>query len=387
MGLFQKKKKTDMQPQFAENIQEEEYRPEHRPSSREHYIVECCEQVIDISRELEDARREYQLVTAYLNDIESIEGLPEDIHGALVDAASRISKLNGERKAFLKTEQKLSDTMFSQLQEEEDEMPATIKRLQANETYLDGIKKDMHFLEGEKLEWDIERKECRREQSLLRGIAFVLLGLFSVTVLLLLLLYVIMEVDTQLYMLISAFLATLCGAYTLVRYQNCTREIKRCDLNRNQAISLENHVKLKYVNIKNAVDYTCEKFQVKNSYELIYYYELYQEAVREQEKFRRTNDDLQFFCQKLIRILEEEKLYDARVWVHHANALIDPREMVELKHNLLVRRQKVRSRVEYNIKAIADLKNEITEQMRYVDSDMSQVADILTKIDAINRIS
>ena len=38
-----------------------------------------------------------------------------------------------------------------------------------------------------------------------------------------------------------------------------------------------------------------------------------------------------------------------RVWLTHANALVDSREMVELKHELLTRRQKLRARMEYSV--------------------------------------
>ena len=41
-----------------------------------HRAVELCEELIDASRGLEDQKSEYQLVTAYLNDIQKLEEMP-----------------------------------------------------------------------------------------------------------------------------------------------------------------------------------------------------------------------------------------------------------------------------------------------------------------------
>ena len=36
------------------------------------------------------------------------------------------------------------------------------------------------------------------------------------------------------------------------------------------------------------------------------------------------------------------------MWVHQAIALLDPKELVEIRHRLNVRRQKLRDRMDYN---------------------------------------
>ena len=109
----------------------------------------------------------------------------------------------------------------------------------------------------------------------------LIICLFAVIVVLCLVLRFTIEFDTSLILLIGAFLAVLFAAYVFLRYQSCSREIRKADLNRNNAIAMENRVKIKYINIKNAVDYSCEKYHVRNSKELNYVYELYMEAVRE----------------------------------------------------------------------------------------------------------
>lgn len=87
------------------------------------------------------------------------------------------------------------------------------------------------------------------------------------------------------------------------RMQNDERERKKAQASINKAITLLNSVKLKYVNITNAVDYACEKYHVHNSDELNYIWEQYLEAVKEREKYQRTNEDLEYFTSRLIRDL------------------------------------------------------------------------------------
>ena len=84
------------------------------------YVIDLCEQMIAASRELEDARSEYDLVTYYLTDIQIIEELTEAERAPILDCAMHVAKLDRERNEFLKTKRKLTETQFAQMQEEED---------------------------------------------------------------------------------------------------------------------------------------------------------------------------------------------------------------------------------------------------------------------------
>ena len=351
-----------------------------------HRAVELCEELIDASRGLEDQKSEYQLVTAYLNDIQKLEEMPVDQYKPIEDSARQIAKLDSARNQYLNTEHRISDVKFAQFQEEESQMPGIIRRFQSNEAYLEAINRDLRLLEGEKMEWNILKEDNKHAMEMLRKLSIVMFVFFFVWCLLLLTLSYVFEFDSQLYMLITAFLAVILAAFVIVRYQNAGNEIKRCDMHKNQAISLENHVKFKYVNIKHAVDYTCEKYQVKNSYELIYQYEQYQEMVKERERFRQTSDDLVYYSQRLIRQLESINLYDARIWLHYLGALLDKKEMSELKHNMLVRRQKIRKNMEEQSATIQELREDIEEYIYHSGDDMKQIRAVLSKLDHIDTI-
>ncbi len=347
-------------------------------------VIDDCEQMIEASKELEETRAEYRLVTSYLTDIQVIEDLRREERDEITETASNILQLDQTRREFLKIEKKITDTQFAQMQDEENEIPASIHRLKSNETYLDTVKKDLNYLEGEKTEWTCIKDDCKREIRTLQKISYALLLCFGLAVLTLLAAGLLMKMDTKLPMLIAGFLAALLAVAVLWKYQECQRNIRKAEATINHAITLENHVKIKYVNIKNAVDYACEKYHVKNSYELTYIWERYLEAVRQQKQLQQTNDDLEYYRKKLVQQMENLYLHDPAIWVSYAPALVDKKEMVEVKHNLLVRRQKLRTRVEYNTFLLQHLQQKIRDNLPYLHRDTTAIEQIIKKINEIN---
>lgn len=380
--LFKRKKK----PQQNIEVQEENIKPVELKDTASicNYVINICEQMIDISKEMEDVRREYDQVTAYLNDIQVVEGLGGEQKAQLIDISTQVSKLINTRNEYINAGKKISDETFNQMQELESEVPAIIRRLKENETYLDTIKRDLNRLSAEKIEWSVLRHERQEEQENLRKLSKMLLVIFGILAILVAGISIVMEWET-LPMFILAFIATLAATYILIRMQECAKDIKRCDVNQNYAIALENRVKIKYVNIKNAVDYTCRRFRVNNSRELTYNYEQYQEVCKEREKLKNVNEDLEYFNNRLVRILRGLNLYDAKIWVNYANAVIDPKEMVELKHEYFTRRGSLRARIEYNLTAIEDMRKEVNLYVDRLGDKAGQVRGILTKVDEMNR--
>lgn len=373
-----RKKKSEEVDKFEERIRSIEL---SEPQKNEYYVVELCEELIEASKEYESAKQEYDLVTNYLSDIQTIEDFQEEERQELTEIAEKIFNLNRERVEYLNTENKISDAQFIQMQEVEEEIPAALNRFQKNETYLERVKKDLNYLEGEKTEWNIVKQECVREQKQLRKISVLMFVLYLMAMILLVLVAKIVEIDTELLMVILGFFAVAIAGYTIIKYQDCVREIKKSDQCRNRAIVLENRMKLKYVNTKNAVDYACERFHVKSSQELAYIYECYLEAVRQKAKFRVNNDQLEHYNNELVYFLEKQMLYDAKVWLNYTNAIIDPREMVELKHELITRRQKLRTRIEYNANVMDKTKEEIIRNKKRLEHPSVKIDNILFKVE------
>lgn len=311
-----------------------------------------------------------------------------------------VSKLTTTRNQYLNTEKKISDEVFNQMQEEEAELPRTIRRLKENETSLDAIKRDMNRLSAEKMEWRERRMETQEKLDAIRLISKVMLGVEGIMAILIMLFCLYLEIDNTLMIAVMALVATATAALLLIQNQECVSELKRCEVNQNHIISLENHVKIKFVNMKNAVDYCCYRYHVKNSYELTYNYEQFIEMTKEREKLRETNEDLEYFSNKLVRLLRNLNLYDARIWVSYADALVMPKEMVERKHELFSRRQQLREQIEYNLDAVTKLREEVESYHRIqkeseqtgneasgsqTDAISVQIRDILNKVDEIHK--
>ena len=54
------------------------------------YVLDRCEQVLQNAREIDDGKKEYHIITAYLNDIETIENLPPDKKAEIERAADYV---------------------------------------------------------------------------------------------------------------------------------------------------------------------------------------------------------------------------------------------------------------------------------------------------------
>ena len=351
------------------------------------YVVDLCKQMIQASKDIEDNRSEYQLVTKYLNDIQIIEDLTDEEKKPIAECASHVCKLEKQRTDYLQTERRLTESQYAQMQEEEENIPGVIKRLKENETDLDTSKRNMAVIEGKKLEWSMQRSAAVKNQKIMRTAACYLFVIFLTFMALCGILSWYFVIDLQLVMTIIAIAAVLAGAFILIRYQDSSHCVRQMDVNRNHAITVENHVKIRYVNTKNAVDYTCEKYHVRNAKELEYFYGQYLDEARERENFRKTSSDLEYYTRKLLQYLNRLRMYDTRVWLTHANAIVDSREMVELKHELIKRRQKIRSRVEKSVNSIREMKGEAYKNLSKMGDDAYQVEQILRKIEEVSPVA
>jgi hypothetical protein len=176
----------------------------------------------------------------------------------------------------------------------------------------------------------------------------------------------------------------VCGI--LIRLQNIKSELKRCTMNYNRAVNLQNSIKLRYVTMKNAVDYTCERYGVSSSRELEKNWQLYLEAAMEREKMMQADDDLTFYKESLLTLLRQYQLYDAGIWVYQVHAIVDHREMVEVKHLLLERRQKVRARMENAMETIKENKKgalALAKQHRVYPEEMKGLLESVQKLISI----
>ena len=166
-----------------------------------------------------------------------------------------------------------------------------------------------------------------------------------------------------------------------MKLKNADYELKYTELCINKAIGLLNRTKIKYVNITNALDYSYEKYNVKNAYELNYIWENYMKEREERERYQRASDDLEFYNEQLVKQLTEYGVQDASVWPSQVNAIIDNKEMVEIRHRLILRRQKIRRQLEYNKKIMEEAKQEISSLVTNHKQYAKEILDIVNAIE------
>lgn len=383
MGLFKRKKKVEPIEEVVETV--EPVKAEKKENR--HAAMEYCEQIMEAAKDLEETKREYRVVTDYLTDIQIIEELPEEEMKKIQETAQNVQNLSETRDVYRKKVKTISDAQFLQMEQMEDEIPDAIRRLKTNEAYQAAVKRDMQYLEGEKHEWYIQQETMEQEHKILKRVLYGIVAAFVVAVIAISVLSQVIRLDIQMPFLIAVLIAGGVGCLVFWRMQNDEREIKKAQASINKAITLLNSVKLKYVNITNAVDYACEKYHVHNSDELNYVWEQYLEAVKEREKYERTKEDLEYFTSRLIRDLHAYHLYDAKIWIHQTHALLEKKEMVEVKHELLVRRQKLRDRIEAQIANIQNAKHEIEKLIKDYSQYENEIREVLNSLDKICGIS
>lgn len=379
-----KKKEQDFEEKFQELDAAVLLENENKNTKKiEQYVVERLEQMIELTREIEEEKSEYRIVSSYLSDIQLLENLPEEEHRTIEEIASNVIQLNRARTEFLNSSKKLSDAQFRQMQQEEKEIPAAIKRLTANEMYQDTLKRDMKYLDREKSEWVLRSEYLEHQQKHLKNLLYIVVGMAATAAVLLGFLQLGFKVNCSVAWMILLFVTALAVCGIFLKIERDESEQSAAGRNINRAIVLQNKVKIKYVNVANAVDYACEKYHVTGAAELNKYWEYYMEAVKEHEKYQRTNEDLEYFNERLVKYLTKYKLYDAQVWVAQALALVDAKEMVEVKHSLVNRRQKLRGRMEYNLDVIKTQKREVEKLLNHVGDMRPHVEEILFTVNKL----
>ena len=90
---------------------------------------------------------------------------------------------------------------------------------------------------------------------------------------------------------------------------------------------------------------------------------------------------MEYYNAKLVRKLKQYQLYDAKVWVRNPEAVYNSKEMVEVQHNLISRRQKLRERIEYTTQSIEELRKEVEPYARTHSQMIPELQQILELLD------
>ena len=163
-----------------------------------------------------------------------------------------------------------------------------------------------------------------------------------------------LRMDTQLGFLLVTGLAALVIVLVFLKYTDSVKELKRVEKGINRIIMLHNRVKIRYVNNTNLLDYLYMKYQVKSAKEFQSLWEKYKVEKEERRRYREAELELDECQRELLNILKCYQVKDPAIWLHQTAAILDNKEMVEIRHGLIIRRQSLRKRIDYNREMIVE---------------------------------
>lgn len=348
-----------------------------KKEERQRYITDCLEQIAEASKEMDKLSGEYSLVTSYLKDVEEVESLPEETKQDMQIAAKKLLLMEKERERYLSKENRMSDLLYQQLRDKEDGLEEGLNKMKDEEAYGNLVKQDLKRLDGERQAYEYRQNELITLQNNLRGMAVIFMTALVVCILMLMVLQFGFKMNTS----VGYFIAVVSAAAAIVglctKYMNTEKELKRVDKSINRLIQLQNKVKIRYVNNVNLLSYLYMKYQVENATVLERQYRQYLEEKEERKQYQDAEEKIEFYQKELKSVLMKFRVRYPERLVNRVGILLDRKELVEVRHELIVQRQALRKQMEYNEEIAHSAKYEITEVAREYPQYAKEITDMV----------
>lgn len=330
-------------------------------AERSRYLLSCVEQIGEAKKEEELLKGEYNLVTSYLTDMEEIEALPKEEAEELQAAARRIVTLEEDLHAFTEKKTGMSDSDYRKIQRQEGEIEEGIAKIREAEKYHKLVQQDLRRLDGEKKAYKYRKNELETMLMNLKGMAVIWLLAVLACLIMLSVLRFGFDMDTAVGFLIAIGVGAVAVTFLCVKYLDAQNELTRVEKASNKLILLQNKVKIRYVNNVQLLDYLYMKYGVENGQTLVKLWKMYQKEKENRRQFAELEGKLDYNQRQLLKILRRYQIKDPERWIHQAKAIIDNKEMIEIRHELIVRRQSLRSQLQYNRKVAENAENELEQ--------------------------
>lgn len=342
---------------------------------REEYVKSCCEVIATTNLDIKTQQVELKQINERLSDLEEIESLPPIDKNKVRVSAKKIVALEREELEYERPVRRITETQYRDMEKIEDDVPDILEKMRKDEDYQMLVRRDLNLLEGEKGAVAYQRKEERTKAKNSKNFIFLAMIAAIMASILLLVLQKGMKLDVKLGFVILAAVFAISVTIAFVLYQNAQVEITRQNRKLNRAISIQNTVKIKYVNITNVLDYNYSKYKVMNSYELSYLYDKYREEKAARMHDSEMTEKLDEARKNLYQILKHYHINDPSLWVYQPGVLVFADEEKELRRTLIVSRQKLKKGIDfekYNLdSAKAEIESLIRDYPKYEDEVMA----------------
>lgn len=385
MGLLQwlfKRKETNVAEEDWEEIIYSREGVDFRvKEERKKYIDDCLEQMAEAKKEVELLSGEYSLVTAYLTDTEEIEALPPGEKENLNIAAQRLKVIDQERQSYLSKKNKMPDSIYYGLKEREGEIETGIRKMKEAEEYGAVVKQDLQRLGREKHAYTYRKEELQNMLVNFRGMAVIFLGALVVCIIILLILQLSLDIDATVGYFVAVLTTAVAITVLCIKYMDAGRELGRVERATNKLIQLQNKVKIKYVNNTNLLSYLQLKYQVPNVKTLEKRYAQYLEEKELRSQYLEAEAKREYYLKQLLETLSRFRVRYPQRFTARVDALINRNELVEMRHELIVRRQSLRKQMEYNNEVADNARNEIMDVARTYPEYAEEIAEMVNKFD------
>lgn len=355
--LFKRREKTQEPEYELEEWDEASYGKEDfqidDQGQREQYVRECLEQIAEASKEVDNLQFEYNMVTSYLKDMEEVESLPDKDKARVKELAKKLDSLEKQQGGYKERAKRLSDEKYRQMERMEEEAQEGYDKLREAEDQQDLIRRDLRRLEGEKNAYLFRRSELQRLLADTRTMTVICIVAMIVCILLLLVLQYGFQMNAKFGYLAVAAIGAVAITLIFIKHGDAVKELARVENGIGRIIKLHNAAKIRYVNNTRLLEYLYLKYNVSSAGEFGKDWERYQQEKEERLSFQQTEKELDESQKELIRILRKHHVEDPMIWLHQTAALLDKKEMVEMRHNLIIRRQSLRRRMDYNKEVMA----------------------------------
>lgn len=355
--LFRKKNQIEESPQEMPESNEEELTGILLDKSqidmtdaeqRLTYVEGCLAQLKEAESQVKQFEQEYETVNAYLKDLEIIEQLPPVGKQLVEDEAKTIDTLVSDHESYKRKKLLLSDETYRQIDALGEETVDAINKMRETENYQELIRSDLQKCEAEKQAYLYRRQEAQIGLVNYKGMTEICIFAVFACIVVLLVLQFGFELDTKIGYILTAAMAAVVLTMLYLKHQEMQRELDVSARGLNKVILLQNRVKIRYVNNTSLLDYLRMKYEVASAAELEKKWDNYIKEKEVRQRMVRTEENLDFHEQELIKLLKKYNLHDPYIWIHQSQALYNPKEMVEVRHSLIARRQKVRRQIEFN---------------------------------------
>lgn len=379
--LFKQKPESPQEEDWEELIYFREGVDFDKREERKKYIEDCMEQISEAKREIELLSGEYSLVTAYLADTEEIEALPAGEKENLSVAANRLKTIEQERQGYLDKKNKMPDSLYYRFKERESELEGGIRKMKEAEEYGTIVRQDMQRLSRERHAYAYRREELYGMLSNFRGMAIIFLGALCVCVVLLLILQLTMDMDASIGYFVAVLVTAVAITILCVKYMDALKELKRVESTSNKLIQLQNKVKIKYVNNTNLLNYLYLKYQVQSAKTLEKSYAQYMEEKELRNQYAEAEAKREYYIMQLLETLSRFRVRYPQRFTARVDALLNRHELVEMRHELIVRRQALRKQMDYNNEVVSNAREEIMSVARLYPEYAEEIAEMVNKFD------